>query len=181
MRSTGYNPRKQMIVSRRVLALVLVVWMAASLFRAEGQASREQAVADLAKQLAAIAGPGPAKLSIQNVSSLSADEVPRIRTLLEHDLSGYGVTATAADSATSIRVTLSENAAGGLWVAEVQEGTEVRVVMVPITLSATAITQAGTGMTLRKAGGNKTAAAEMLGLKRTTLAAKLRSLEAVAS
>jgi DNA-binding NtrC family response regulator len=33
---------------------------------------------------------------------------------------------------------------------------------------------------LRKSGGNKTAAAEMLGLKRTTLAAKLKSLEAVA-
>jgi DNA-binding NtrC family response regulator len=33
---------------------------------------------------------------------------------------------------------------------------------------------------LKKAGGNKTAAAEMLGLKRTTLAAKLKSLEAVA-
>jgi DNA-binding NtrC family response regulator len=31
---------------------------------------------------------------------------------------------------------------------------------------------------LRKAGGNKTAAAGMLGLKRTTLAAKLRSLGA---
>jgi DNA-binding NtrC family response regulator len=31
---------------------------------------------------------------------------------------------------------------------------------------------------MRKAGGNKTAAAEMLGLKRTTLAAKLKSLEA---
>jgi transcriptional regulator with GAF, ATPase, and Fis domain len=33
---------------------------------------------------------------------------------------------------------------------------------------------------LRRAGGNKTAAAGMLGLKRTTLAAKLKSLEAVA-
>jgi len=33
---------------------------------------------------------------------------------------------------------------------------------------------------LRKAGGNKTAAAGMLGLKRTTLAAKVKSLEAVA-
>ena len=31
---------------------------------------------------------------------------------------------------------------------------------------------------LERAGGNKTAAAELLGLKRTTLAAKLRSLEA---
>jgi len=34
---------------------------------------------------------------------------------------------------------------------------------------------------LRKSGGNKTAAAEMLGLKRTTLAAKLRSLGAAAA
>ncbi len=34
---------------------------------------------------------------------------------------------------------------------------------------------------MRRAGGNKTAAAEMLGLKRTTLAAKLRGLEAAAS
>ncbi len=34
---------------------------------------------------------------------------------------------------------------------------------------------------MRKSGGNKSAAAEMLGLKRTTLAAKLRSLEAAAS
>jgi transcriptional regulator with PAS, ATPase and Fis domain len=33
---------------------------------------------------------------------------------------------------------------------------------------------------MRKSGGNKTAAAEMLGLKRTTLAAKLKSLEASA-
>jgi DNA-binding NtrC family response regulator len=33
---------------------------------------------------------------------------------------------------------------------------------------------------LKKTGGNKTAAAELLGLKRTTLSAKLKSLEAVA-
>ena len=36
------------------------------------------------------------------------------------------------------------------------------------------------GDALKKANGNKTVAAEMLGLKRTTLAAKLKSLEAVA-
>jgi hypothetical protein len=151
MRSTGYNPRKQMIVSRRVLALVLVVvWMRAALFRAEGQANREWPVAGLAKQIAASAGPGPAKLSIQNLSSLSADEIPRVRALLEHELKGYGVIATTADSPTSIRVTLSENSAGGLWVAEVQEGTEVRVMMAPAVLGATGEAQPGAGVTLRK-------------------------------
>jgi len=37
------------------------------------------------------------------------------------------------------------------------------------------------GQALRKTGGNKQAAADMLGLKRTTLSAKVRSLEAAAS
>jgi DNA-binding NtrC family response regulator len=35
------------------------------------------------------------------------------------------------------------------------------------------------GQALRKTGGNKKAAADMLRLKRTTLAAKLRTLEAM--
>jgi hypothetical protein len=151
MRSTGYNPRKQMILGRRVLALLLVAMcMGASLFRAEGQANLVQPVADLAKQIAAIAGPGPANLTIQNMSSLSADELPNIRTLLEHDLNGYGVITTVADSPTNIRVTFSENSAGGLWVAEVREGTEERVAMVPVFLDTPAEVPTNLGITLRK-------------------------------
>ena len=151
MRSTGYNPQKQMIFGRRVLALLLVaMWMGAPLFRAEAQTSLAQPAADLAKQIAAIAGPGPAKLTIQNSSSLNPDELPNIRALLERDLNGYGVIATVADSATTIRVTLSENSAGGLWVAEVREGTEERVAMVPVVLSTPAQTPTNAGITLRK-------------------------------
>jgi hypothetical protein len=151
MRSTGYNPRKQMIVCRRVLVLVVVAtWMGAALFCAEAEPNLEQPVADLAKQIAAIAGPGPVKLTIQNMSSLNADELPNIRTRLEHDLNGYGVIVTAADSATTVRVTLSENAAGGLWVAEVREGTEERVVMVPVIVDTPAETPTEAGITLRK-------------------------------
>jgi hypothetical protein len=150
MQNTGYNPQKQMILCKRALALVLVVtWMGSSLFRADA-ANREQPVADLAKQIAAITGPGPVKLTIQNLSSLSADELPVIRKSLERDLSGYGVNVSVADSPTTIRITLSENTAGGLWVAEVQEGTEVRVVMVPVVLATASETQTGTGITLRK-------------------------------
>jgi hypothetical protein len=47
-------------------------------------------------------------------------------------------------------VTLSQNSAGGLWVAEVQEGTEVRVMMATAALDATVEAQAGAGVTLRK-------------------------------
>jgi hypothetical protein len=140
-----------MILCRRVLTLMLaVVWMGAVLFSAEAAVEREQPVADLAKKIAAIAGPGPAKLTMRNQSSLTADELPAIRRLLERDLREYGVLVSGAESATIIRVTLSENASGGLWVAEVQEGTEVRVAMVSVALEMTAETQTGAGITLRK-------------------------------
>jgi hypothetical protein len=130
--------------------LTVALIMAVS-FRAGAVVNRELPVANLAKQIADIAGPGPAKLTIRNQSSLNAEEIPAIRALLEHDLRGYGVLVTGADTATSIRLTLSENAAGGLWVAEVHEGTEVRVTMVSADLGKTAVTQIGAAITLRKA------------------------------
>ncbi|MGA7315923.1 MAG: hypothetical protein WBX22_18345 [Silvibacterium sp.] len=150
MQSTRYNPPKQMILCRQVLTLMLtVVWMGAALSLAEA-VEREQPVAELAKQIAAIAGPGPAKLAIRNVSSLSAEELRVIRRLLERDLREYGVLVGSADNATIIRVTLSENTSGGLWIAEVQEGTEVRVAMLPVSLGMTPEKQTGSEITLRK-------------------------------
>jgi hypothetical protein len=107
---------------------------------------------ELAKQIAAIAGPGPAKLSIKNRSSLPVEQVPAIRRTLERDLQSYGVTASSsAEVATVIRVTLSENLQHELWIGEVQEGTEVKVVMVSTDPLSTATPASGAGVTLRKA------------------------------
>jgi len=76
---------------------------------------------ELAKRIAAIAGPGPAKLTIKNRSSIPADQLPAIRRTLERDLHSYGVTASgSAEVATVIRVTLSQNLQHELWIAEVQ-------------------------------------------------------------
>jgi hypothetical protein len=97
-------------------------------------ASWEQPAADLAKQIAALTGPGPAKLILRNASGLSPLEIPVIQRLLERDLHGLGVVAGDQDSATILRVTLSRNVEGGLWVAEVVEGTETRVTMVRVPL-----------------------------------------------
>ncbi len=113
-------------------------------------ANWEQPSADLAKQIAALAGPGPARLTIRNESSLASAEIPVIRRLLERDLRGFGVVTGGSDSATMIRVTLSENLRGGLWVAEVVEGTETRVTMLPVSLEATAASAGGSGVTLRR-------------------------------
>ena len=140
-----------MILCRRFLKLATVVmWLQAMLLQADAAVDKAQSVADLAKQIAGIAGPGPAKLTIRNQSSLSSEELPAIRQMLERDLRGYGVLVSLADGVTFIRVTLSENTMGGLWVAEIQEGKEVRVAMVRVELGTAARTQDGTGMTLRK-------------------------------
>ena len=112
--------------------------------------SWDQPAADLARQVAALAGPGSAKLVIHNNSPLANGEIPSIRLLLERDLRSYGVQAGASESATIVRVTLSQNAQGGLWVAEVIEGTESRVAMVPVMLGEAAPAAASSVMTLRR-------------------------------
>ena len=151
MQRPRYNPRKPMISVRRLLRIALAVACIGAVFaRADAAADRTQPVADLARQIAAFAGPGPAKLTMRNLSSLNAEEVPFIRKMLERDLRGYGIHVSDTDGATVIRVTLSENTTGGLWVAEVQEGTEVHVAMIPVSLGQATHTQTATGITLRK-------------------------------
>ncbi len=56
-----------------------------------------------------------------------------IRQRLQVALGALGVTIrnqAATDAATTVRVTLSQTARQGLWVAEVQQGPETRVAMV---------------------------------------------------
>jgi len=147
MKSAGYNPPQRMIYKRSF-------WLVAALLGllpAAHAANWEQPAADLAKQIAALAGPGPARLTIRNESSLVSGEIPAIRRLLERDLRGFGVVTGGSDGATLIRVTLSENFQSGLWVAEVVEGTETRVTMLPVTLGAAVATGGGPTLTLRRA------------------------------
>src|SRR3984885_7925863 len=144
----GYNPRQPMISHRRPLLLVFALVL---LVPARASVSWDNPADELAKRIAAIAGPGPAKLTIKNRSSIPLDQVPAIRRTLERDLQSYGVTAPgSAEVATVIRVTLSQNMQHELWIAEVQQGTEVKVVMVSRDLPTTATPSSGAGVTLRK-------------------------------
>jgi hypothetical protein len=83
-------------------------------------------------------------------STISNSEIPAIRRLLEQDLKAHGVLASGAESANSIRVTLSENTRERLWVAEVIEGSETRVAMVHVEPGSQQQAQAVSGLTLRK-------------------------------
>jgi hypothetical protein len=115
-----------------------------------GPSQWEQPAASLAEEVAGILGPGQAHLTIRNLSTIPSGEIPAIRRLLEQDLKTHGVLASGAESANSIRVTLSENRRERLWVAEVIEGNETRVAMVRVGPGAQQQAQAGGGLTLRR-------------------------------
>jgi hypothetical protein len=132
MQSARYNP-PQRTMMKTCWALVVAAGLAC-LTPAAHAATWDQPAAELAKQIAGLSGPGPAKLILHNASGLSALDVPVIRRLMEHDLRGFGVIAGDRDSATLIRITLSQNLQGGLWVAEVVEVTETRVTMLRVNL-----------------------------------------------
>jgi len=104
----------------------------------------------LAGQIVEILGPGQARLTIRNLSTISNDEVPAIRRLLEQDLKTLGVLASGAESANEIRLTLSENQRERLWVAEVVEGNETRVAMLQLRPGTAHSAQAESGVMLRK-------------------------------
>ena len=133
-----YNPRKRN--KRGKLRPMKLAWLIAvvlgGLTGLMGQTANpapspwERPAAVLTEQIAGILGPGQARLTIRNVSTIPSGEIPAIRLLLEQDLKAHGVLASGAESANSIRVTLSEDALDGLWVAEVGEGNETRVAMV---------------------------------------------------
>jgi hypothetical protein len=111
-----------------------------------------QPASQLAREIVAITGPGAASISYRNQSSLPADQVDVIRRAIELQLRSGGVRlGSTASASAEIRVTLSENAQGYLWVAEVQQGNDMRVAMVSAERAATVAPPAHTAaMTLRK-------------------------------
>jgi hypothetical protein len=110
----------------------------------------EQPASALAEQVAGILGPGQAHLMIRNLSGISNDSLPAIHKLLEQDLKAHGVGVAEDESANSIRVTLSENARGRLWVAEVVEGNVTQVAMVQLSSDEEQHAKTAGGLTLRK-------------------------------
>ena len=91
-------------------------------------------VSTFAKKIAALSGPGTATLEFRNLSSLSAEQVDAIRRPLELQLRAAGIQLRPEHEASvGIRVTLSENRRGWLWIAEVQQGTETRVTMLEVS------------------------------------------------
>lgn len=125
------------------------VGLALSLARAQTASEWAQPAASLAEQVAGILGPGQARLSIRNLSTIPSDALPAIRKLIERDLKAHGVTVAEEESANAIRVTLSENVRERLWVAEIVEGNVTEVAMVEVAANAQKHATTVGGVTLR--------------------------------
>jgi hypothetical protein len=139
-----------MMMTMRPMWLGAVSVLASVVAAAQAPSPWQQPAAALADQVAAILGPGQARLTLRNASTIPGDEVPAIQRLLDQDLKARGVQSSGAESASTIRVTLSENVRERLWVAEVIEGGETHVAMVHVDAGAPQPVAARGGLTLRK-------------------------------
>jgi hypothetical protein len=111
------------------------------------------AEAQLADKIMAVTGPKTMALEVVNRSSLSAATADDIRRNLLTQLAVKGVRFASTEQATAIvRVSLSEDLAGYVWVAEIRQGTDSpSVVMVSIPRSvAQAVEPAASALVLHK-------------------------------
>lgn len=111
-----------------------------------------QPAAKLAREIVGICGPGAASISFRNNSSLAPSDEDVARKTIERQLRAGGIRLSAAENAaTAIRITLSENPQGYIWVGEVQQGSDTRVAMVTVERPSTAAAAVvATSMTVRK-------------------------------
>jgi hypothetical protein len=126
-----------MRLSRRIPRLALTWTFVCILTAAHVRAAdhwKESADA-LAKAIAAqIGSPTTLALTMRNASTLTESDAGAIRQALRSQLRGQGFRFVRTDRAKAeARVTLSENADGYLWIAEIRSGNsrEVRMVSVP--------------------------------------------------
>jgi hypothetical protein len=95
----------------------------------------KESAGELAKIIAAQIGSATTlALTMRNASTLTESDAGAVRQALRSQLRSQGFRFTRADRAKAeVRVTLSENADGYLWIAEIRSGDsrEVRMVSVP--------------------------------------------------
>src|SRR5579872_1662673 len=86
----------------------------------------------LARKIVAVTGPGAVALTVENRSSLGRRDRDIIQNGLRSALEGLGIRFVKAEqAAATVSISLSENPASYVWVAEIRQGAgEVAVVMV---------------------------------------------------
>ncbi len=109
-------------------------------------------VSALAQKIVSKAGPGTVvTLTVKNVSSLSAGDVNTIRADIEAELHSQGIRFSDPDqSVADLRVTLSENVEGFVWIAEVKQGSAIDTVFTTLARADSAEMRPAGAMTLQR-------------------------------
>lgn len=128
MTSSDYNSPRMPSFQRLLFCTIALLLCAV----AHASNTWDAPAADFAKRIAAITGPGTITLTFTNRSLLPSDDAATIRLAIERELRSAGITIRTKDADSDVRITLSQNPQGWLWVAEVQEGSEVKVAMLPV-------------------------------------------------
>ena len=108
---------------------------------------------ELARKIVAVTGPGAVGLTVENRSSLGRRNSEVVQNGLRGDLEQLGIRFVAAEqAAATITITLSENPASYVWVAQIQQGSATgAVVMVSVPRAGgTAAVHDSMPMSLRK-------------------------------
>ncbi len=86
----------------------------------------------LARKIVAVTGPGAVALTLENRSSLGRRENEAVQNGLRGALEGLGIRLVKEEqAAATVAITLSENPASYVWVAEIRQGAgEISVVLV---------------------------------------------------
>ena len=93
-----------------------------------------EAARDLARQVAEKVGsPSNVSLTVKNLEALSGGDETEIRRAVEAQLSAAGMRIVKPEqSVADIRLTLSRNVRGWLWVAELHHGSSSDVLLIPV-------------------------------------------------
>ena len=129
--------------------LLLILGLAALSAAANWTAPAQQ----LAHKISTKTGPGAVAISFKNASSLNAGDMSDARRAIEQALRAAGIRFVPADQANALlRITMSENATGYVWIGEVHPATgDDAVVMVAVPRSdAGGASRVPTPVTIRK-------------------------------
>jgi hypothetical protein len=141
MLSAIYNspkPEMNFPSSRLRWALYLCLFLSHCLFAADWH----QPVSELATKITPATGPGVVALEVNNRSSITSADAEEIRSELTAALSTAGVRVWQPDqAAATIRLTLSENLKNYVWVAQIQQASnDKNIILISLPRPDLAIT-----------------------------------------
>lgn len=106
---------------------------------------------EFANRIFAVAGAGPVSLTFRNASTMDADQVRVIRSGIETQLRSVGVRfVEPSQQSAVVRVTLSQNIRGWVWIAEITQRDVQKIVMLSVPVAVQSDISRTGPMTLQK-------------------------------